>query len=201
MLTPSRFNYLIELSQKVIVAVDSMLQAYRGFPALIEEEHVMIKAHTYTDRLEQIAAEKFELSESIERGFEDLQQLSHQIYLIWGETDCEGQAAYPGDLSNSIKMLDGIAEKLRGSGSSLAMGVLDLQINRVKEAVASFKSEMVKIKPLIELNRIALTEITKNYQASTRVLIEMCEQAQATYTPQGQQSRPSTGTSTIFVKA
>lgn len=201
MLTQSRFAYLIEISQKLISAVQSMMESYKGFLPLIEEEHAMIKAHTYTDRLQEVCAEKTQLSEEISRCFEDMQALSQQLYMIWGEAECEGQAAYPGDLSNCLAMLEGIHTRLKFSESALALGVLELQVHRLRDTVTAFKKIMDTVKPSIELNRTAITQVAQNYQASTRALIEMCEQAQATYTAQGQQARPSTGTSTIFVKA
>lgn len=201
MLTQSRFAYLIEISQKIIGAVQSMMAGYRGFPALISEEHEMVKAHTYTDRLEEIIQAKVELGEKISVSFEELQQLSQQLFSIWSEAECEGQAAYPGDLSNCVAMLEGIFVALKARETGFSMGVLELQVNRVKEVVLNFKAMMAEVKPQLELNRIAITQVSQNYQASTRALIEMCEQAQATYSPTGQQTKRSTGTSTIFVKA
>lgn len=201
MLSQSRYAYLIDLSQKIFVAVQSMVAGYRRFPALIGEEHAMILAHTYTDRLEQIVQEKVDAGAEITAAFEDLQQLSQQLFVIWSESDCEGQARYPGDLSNCVDMLQGIHKTLGDRASGLALGVLELQIDRIKTAHAEFSEVVRTIKPLIELNRDTVSTIVQNYQNSTRVLLELCEQSQATYNPQGQQSRPTTGTSTIFVKA
>lgn len=201
MLTQSRFSYLIEISQKMIVAVQAMTVGYRKFPPLIEEEHAMIRAHTYTDRLEQVTEAKTLASEEIAAGFDSLQQLSQELFVIWSESECEGQARFPGDLSNCIAMLEGIHKTLSGRTGTLALGVLDLQISRLKEVFTEFKTLIAAIKPLIELNREAITTVAQNYQNSTRILLELCEQSQATYDPQGQQKRPSTGTSTIFVKA
>lgn len=201
MLTQSRFSYLIELSQKMVVAVQSMTTGYRKFPPLLEEEHAMIRAHTYTDRLEQVVEEKHLAGDEIANAFDALQQLSQELFVIWGESDCEGQARFPGDLSNCIAMLEGIHVTLSARATNLALGVLDLQISRLKAVFAEFKAVTTEIKPKIELNRDAITAVAQNYQNSTRVLLELCEQSQATYNPQGQQTRPSSGTSTIFVKA
>lgn len=201
MLTQSRFAYLVEISQKMIQAVQAMMSGYKKFPALISEEHAMIQAHTYGDRLEAVIHEKASAGEEISNAFEELQQLSQQLFSIWGEAECEGQAAYPGDLSNCVRMLEGIHLALSQRETGLAIGVLELQAGRLKEALDQFQKLMTDIKPQIELNRTAITTVAQNYQHSTRVLIEMCEQAQATYTPQGQQSKPTSGTSTIFVKA
>ena len=201
MLSQSRFSYLIELSQKLIVAVQSMMAGYQKFPRLIEEEHAMIRTHTYTDRLEEIVDEKMAVGDEITSAFEALQQLSQELFVIWGEAECEGQARYPGDLSNCIAMLEGIHLALSGRVTNLGLGVLDLQISRLKSTFAEFKIQVATIKPMIEVNRDAVSVIAQNYQNSTRVLLELCEQSQATYNPQGQQTRPSTGTSTIFVKA
>lgn len=201
MLSQARFSYLIELSQKLIVAVQSMMAGYQKFPPLIEEEHAMIRAHTYTDRLENIIDEKHLAGEEITGAFEALQQLSQELFVIWSEAECEGQARYPGDLSNCIAMLEGIHQALSGRVTNLGLGVLDLQISRLKSTFAEFKSQVAIIKPLIEVNRDAISAVAQNYQHSTRVLLELCEQSQAIYNPQGQQNRPTTGTSTIFVKA
>lgn len=200
MLTQARFSYLIELSQKMVVAVQAMASGYRKFPPLIEEEHAMIRAHTYTSRLEQITEEKHDAGEDVSQAFDALQQLSQELFVIWGEAECEGQARFPGDLSNCIAMLEGIHKALSGRVTGLALGVLELQVSRIKSAFEEFKALIAVIKPQIELNRDAITAVAQSYQNSTRVLLELCEQAQATYNPQGQTTRPSSGTSTIFVK-
>lgn len=200
-LSQSRFSYLVEISQKMIQSIQVMVKNYRLFPALIKEEHDMIKAHTYTDRLESVMTAKVDAGVEIEQAFEDLGQLSQQLYVLWGDTECEGQAVHPGDLSNCITMLEGIHKSLQHRESDLAIGVLELQISRMKEVHSEFMTLMQEIKPSIELNRTVLTAVSQNYQSSTRALVEMCEQAQATYTSSGQQARPQTGTSTIFVKA
>jgi hypothetical protein len=201
MLTQSRFSYLIELSQSMLSSVQAMILQYRELPALVAEEHKMIQAHSYTSRLEEVMLRKVEIGDHISVAFEELQHCSQQLYIVWGEADCEGQAAFPGDLSNCISMLEGICCSLIGKSSEFSIGVLQLQISRLKEALADFTSLIKDVKPLLELNKTALSTIVQNYQMSTRALIDMCEQAQATYTPQGQQSKSSQGTSTIFVKA
>ena len=200
MLTQSRFSYLIELSQKMVVAVQTMASGYRKFPPLIEEEHAMIRAHTYTDRLEQITEEKIFAGEEVGQAFDTLQQLSQELFVIWSEAECEGQARFPGDLSNCIAMLEGIHKALSGRMTGLALGVLDLQVSRLKGVFDEFKTLIAVVKPQIEVNREAISTVAQNYQHSTRVLLELCEQAQATYNPQGQTTRPTSGTSTIFVK-
>jgi hypothetical protein len=82
MLSSSRFNYLIELSQKLIAAVTRMRDSYAAFPALIEEEHAMIKAHTYTDRLLEVCNEKNILASQITECFEELQHITQQLFNI-----------------------------------------------------------------------------------------------------------------------
>jgi hypothetical protein len=201
MLGSSRFNYLIEITQKLIAAVGSMRQAYAAFPSLVAEEHKMILAHTYSVRLEEICAEKMTLSEQITASFEELQQLSQQVFSIWGDAECEGSAAYPGDLSNCLSMLEGILKSLRERNTELAANVLALQIDRFRDEFERFKQTASFVKPALELNRSALSGVVRSYQDSTRVLIELCEQAKATYSPQGTQTKSSTGTSTIFVRA
>lgn len=201
MLSSSRFNYLIEITQKLIAAVTKMRSAYAAFPDLIAEEHAMIMSHTYTARMEAICAEKTSLSENITESFEELQQLAQQVFNIWGDVDCEGVAAYPGDVSNCIQMLEGIHKALVDRDSGLGTQVLDLQISRLKEEFAAFKALSAEIKPKLELNRSALSGVVRCYQDSTRMLIDLCEQAQATYSSQGTQNKPSTGTSTIYVRA
>jgi hypothetical protein len=201
MLNPSRFNYLIEISQKLISAVDRMREAYRSFPRLIAEEHKMVMSHTYTQRLEEICTEKTILAEDISAAFEEIQQLSQQVFTIWGDADCEGVASYPGDLSNCVRMLDGILESVKDRTPGLAANVLEMQIDKFKESVDLFKSVATAVKPIVEMNRSALSGVVKSYQESTRVLFELCEQAQATYSSQGVQNKSSNGTSTIFVRA
>ena len=180
MLSSSRFNYLIEITQKLIAAVSKMRVAYSAFPDLIAEEHAMIMAHSYTPRLEAICAEKTSLSDSVTEAFEDLQQLAQQVFNIWGDVDCEGVAAYPGDVSNCLQMLDGIHRALVDRDSGLGTQVLELQISRFKEEFGAFKTLSAQIKPKLELNRSALSGVVKCYQDSTRMLVELCEQAQAT---------------------
>lgn len=201
MLSTSRFNYLIEITQKLIAAISKMRVAYAGFPDLIVEEHSMIMSHTYTPRLEEICAEKTALSESVIESFEELQQLAQQVFSIWGDVDCEGVAVFPGDVSNCIQMLEGIHKALMDRGSGLGTKVLDLQISRFNEEFSAFKTLSAQIKPKLELNRSALSGVVRCYQDSTRLLIELCEQTQATYSSQGTQNKPSTGTSTIYVRA
>lgn len=201
MLSSSRFNYLIELSQKLILAVARMRQSYAAFPPLIEEEHAMIRAHTYTDRLSEICNEKTRLADGIAECFEELTQLTQQLFNIWGDVDCEGVAAFPGDLTNCVRMLEGIHSAIVERQTDLAAGVLSLQITRLQEEVKSFKDLSAVVKPQIEKNKIALTGIVKSYQDSTRVLFDLAEQAQATYSPQGTTSKASEGSSTIFVRA
>jgi hypothetical protein len=201
MLTPSRFNYLIEITQKFLVSVATMRDCYAAFPRLIDEEHAMISSHSYTSRLEAIAAEKAELAQEITVVFDDLQQLSQQVFNIWGDADCEGTAVYPGDLSNCIQMLEGIHRAISERQSDLSSSVLALQISRLKDELASFKSVAASVKPKIELNRSALNGVVRSYQESTRVMFDLCEQAQATYSSQGTQNKSSSGTSTIFVRA
>ena len=108
MLTSSRFNYLIEITQNILGAISEMRQCYAAFPKLVDEEHAMIQAHRYTVRLEEICKEKIELSEIISQNFSALHQLAHQVFIIWGELECEGSAVFPGDISNCIHMLDSI---------------------------------------------------------------------------------------------
>lgn len=201
MLSSSRFNYLIELSQKLILAVARMRQSYAAFPELIEEEHSMIRAHTYTDRLQEICNEKTRLADEISECFEELTQLTQQLFNIWGDVDCEGVAAFPGDLTNCLRMLEGIHGAIVERQSELASGVLRLQIERLGDELLAFKTLSGEVKPQIERNRLALTGIVKSYQDSTRVLFDLAEQAQATYSPQGTTSKPSEGSSTIFVRA
>jgi hypothetical protein len=201
MLSQPRFSYLIEISQKMIEAVKVMRTCYQALPPLIEEEHAMIREHTYTPRLEQIAQDKMEFGLKIEASFEELQQLSQELFGIWNESDCEGQAAFPGDLSNCIAMLAGIHKALSVRESGLALNVLEIQVQRLRETVETFKACVDVIKPKLELNRLAISQVARNYQESTRILFEMCEAAQATYTAQGQQAKASTGSSTIVVKA
>ena len=95
MMTASRFNYLIEITHKLITAVAKMRAAYADFPRLIDEEHAMIYSHTYTVRLEALCQEKTHLSEVITEAFDDLQQLAQQVFTIWGDAECEGTAVYP----------------------------------------------------------------------------------------------------------
>jgi hypothetical protein len=185
----------------MIESVQTMILLYGHLPDLINAEHEMIRVHTYGERLEGVLAKKTEIGASITSCFEDLQQLAQQLFGIWGEADCEGQAAYPGDLSNCVAMLEGITKALATRESGLALNVLTLQAERLKEKVSDFKSSMEKIRPLIELNRTAISQVAENYQTSTRILYEMYEQSQATYTSQGQQAKPTTTQSTIFVKA
>jgi hypothetical protein len=201
MLSSSRFNYLIEITQKLILAVDRMRDAYRSFPKLIAEEHKMVLSHTYTQRLEEICAEKSVLADDITAAFEEILQLAQQVFNIWGDAECEGSASYPGDLSNCVRMLEGILRSVRERGQGMGPEVLALQIDRLKESVDTFKSVATEVKPLVELNRSALSGVVRSYQESTRVLFELCEQAQATYSPQGVQTKAATGTSTIFVRA
>jgi hypothetical protein len=201
MLSASRFNYLIEMTQKLIVSVTNMRLAYDAFPVLVAEEHRMILAHTYTPRLEEICAEKTSLAEQITAGFEELQQLAQQIFNIWGDVECEGVAAYPGDLTNCIGMLEGILQAVRDKNSDLATNVLSLQIRRLRDELDLFRKTASNVKPSLELNRSALNGVVRSYQDSTRALIDLCEQAQATYSSQGTQNKSSSGTSTIFVRA
>jgi hypothetical protein len=201
MMTASRFNYLIEITHKLIMAVIKMRNAYAGFPRLIDEEHSMIYSHTYTKRLEALCHEKTQLSEVITEAFEELQQLSQQVFTIWGDAECEGTAVYPGDLANCIKMLEGIHKVIVDRHRDLASSVLELQIAKFSEEFIAFKAQSLSIKPKIEMNRSALGGIVRSYQESTRVLFELCEQAQATYSPQGTQNKSATGTSTIVVRA
>ena len=105
MLSASRFNYLIDITHKLTTAVVSMREAYAAFPKLVDEEHAMIMSHSYTPRLEAICAEKESLAVTITEAFEELQQLSHQVFSSWGDVDCEGVGSFPGDLSNCIQML------------------------------------------------------------------------------------------------
>jgi hypothetical protein len=201
MLSSSRFNYLIEITQKLIASVSEMRLAYDAFPGLIAEEHKMILAHTYSARLEEICAEKIVLSDRITAAFEELQQLAQQVFNIWGDADCEGAAAYPGDLSNCLGMLEGILLSVRERNTELAANVLALQIDRFRNEFERFKQTASGVKPALELNKSALSGVVRSYQDSTRVLVELCEQAKATYSPQGTQNKSSTGTSTIFVRA
>ncbi len=201
MLSSSRFNYLIELSQKLIGAVVRMRDSYAAFPSLIEEEHAMIKAHTYTDRLMEVCSEKNMLASQITECFEELQHITQQLFNIWGDVDCEGVAAFPGDLSNCLQMLEGIHRAVVERQSELAAGVLELQIGRLRDELLAFKAVSSSVKPQIELNKLALTGVVKSYQDSTRVLLELAEQAQATYSPQGTPSKSAEGASTIFVRA
>lgn len=201
MLSSSRFNYLIELSQKLILAVARMRQSYAAFPELIEEEHSMIRAHTYTERLQEICNQKTKLADEISECFEELTQLTQQLFNIWGDVDCEGVAAFPGDLTNCLRMLEGIHAAIVERQSELASGVLRLQIERLGDELQAFKTLSAEVKPQIERNRLALTGIVKSYQDSTRILFDLAEQAQATYSPQGTTSKPSEGSSTIFVRA
>lgn len=201
MLSSSRFNYLIELTQKLIAAVSRMRSSYGAFPALIDEEHAMIRAHTYTDRLTAICDEKNLLASGITESFEELQQLAQQLFNIWGDVECEGSAAFPGDISNCIQMLQGIRSAIAERQSELAVGVLDLQITRLREELDEFKKLSAEVKPKLELNKTALTGIVRTYQDSTRLLFELAEQAQATYSPQGTPAKSSEGASTIFVRA
>lgn len=201
MLSSSRFNYLIELSQKLILAVARMRHSYAAFPELIEEEHAMIRAHTYTERLQEICNQKAKLADEISECFEELTQLTQQLFNIWGDVDCEGVAAFPGDLTNCLRMLEGIHAAIVERQSELASGVLRLQIERLGDELQAFKTLSAEVKPQIERNRLALTGIVKSYQDSTRILFDLAEQAQATYSPQGTTSKPSEGSSTIFVRA
>lgn len=201
MLSSSRFNYLVEIAQKLKQSILSMMSAYSKFPKLIEEEHKMIFSHTYTSRLEAICLEKTQLSDEITLAYEEMQQLSQQIYNIWGDLECEGIAAYPGDISNCIQMLEDIHTTLMSRGSSFSLSVLENQIFALKSEFTNFKNSMKQIKPKIELNKSALTGVVRSYQDSTRVLIELCEQAQSTYSSQGTQKKSSNGTSTIYVRA
>ncbi|MCX6126295.1 MAG: hypothetical protein NTV34_16300, partial [Proteobacteria bacterium] len=162
MLTQSRFAYLIEISQKMINSVGVMMNAYRGFPPLIDSEHEMIQSHTYGENLERVIQGKIALGEVVSKSYEDLQQLSQQLFEIWGEADCEGQGAYPGDLSNCVLMLDGIFQALSDRETGLALGVLSLQALKLKDIVAEFKSLIQKIKPKIELNRTAISQVADN---------------------------------------
>ena len=130
-----------------------------------------------------------------------MQQLSQQVFNIWGDAECEGTAAYPGDLSNCIQMLEGIHNAIAERQSDLSSSVLALQISRLKEELVLFKNMAASVKPKLELNRSALNGVVRSYQESTRVMVELCEQAQATYSAQGTQNKSSTGTSTIFVRA
>lgn len=201
MLSSSRFNYLIELSQKLILAVARMRRNYAAFPALIEEEHAMIHAHTYTDRLAEICHEKNQLAVDITQCFEELTQLTQQLFNIWSDVECEGVAAFPGDLTNCVRMLEGIHNSIVERQSDLASSVLSVQITRLRDEVQSFKDLSATVKPQIEKNRLALSGIVKSYQDSTRVLFDLAEQAQATYSPQGTTSKSSEGSSTIYVRA
>lgn len=201
MLSSSRFNYLIELTQKLIESVVRMRASYGAFPALIEEEHAMIRAHTYTDRLEAVCLEKTMLSAAVTECFEEMQQITHQLFTIWGDVDCEGVASFPGDLTNCVQMLEGIHAAISERQTELAAGVLSLQISRLREELDAFKELASKVKPQLEVNKLALTGIVRSYQDSTRLLFEMAEQAQATYSPQGTPSKSSEASSTIFVRA
>jgi hypothetical protein len=201
MISSSRFNYLIEITHKLTLAVVKMRAAYADFPRLIDEEHAMIYSHTYTMRLETLCHEKTRLSEIITESFEELQQLSQQIFNIWGDMECEGTAAYPGDLSNCVKMLEGIHWAIVERNTDLASAVLELQIAKFREEFLSFKTLSSAIRPKIEMNRSALSGVVRSYQESTRVLFELCERAQATYSPQGTQNKASAGVSTIIVRA
>lgn len=201
MLSSSRFNYLIELTQKLIVAVARMRTGYAAFPQLIAEEHAMIRAHTYTERLVEVCNQKMMLASEISESFEELKHLTQQLFTIWGDVDCEGVAAYPGDLSNCVRMLEGIHGAIVERQSDLSSGVLRLQITRLEEELQIFKAVSAQVKPDIEKNRLALSGVVKSYQDSTRFLFELAEQAQATYSPQGTTSKPAEGSSTIFVRA
>ncbi|MCX6117385.1 MAG: hypothetical protein NT027_07585 [Proteobacteria bacterium] len=203
MLNTSRFSYLIDLMSSMSSSISTMIAGYRSLPSLISEEHLMIKAHTYGPKLEEIMLEKQTIGDSIERNYEDLAQCSQQVYQIWCEAECEGQATFPGDLSNAISMLAGIKNCLQNQKvcSDLEISIFDRQLQLLKDSLEQFKSLLTDVKPLLEINKLALSQVVHNYQMSTRALIEMCEQAQATYNPQGQQNRPAEGTSTIFVKA
>lgn len=201
MLNQSRFAYLIDITHKMIDAVERMIAGYNLFPSLVEEEHRMIKDHTYTKRLEEVLEEKTKAGEQISIAFDELQQLSQQLFLIWQEVDCEGQGTYPGDLSNCVSMLDGLSLALRTRANTLEVSVLEGVTEKLRDAHKRFKELLKHVKPMLELNRIAIGVVARNYQQSTRILLEMCEQAQATYTAQGQQTKPTAGTSTIFVKA
>jgi hypothetical protein len=98
-------------------------------------------------------------------------------------------------------MLKGIHPAIIERQSDLAANVLDLQISRLQEELTAFKAVASDVKPKIELNRTALTGIVRSYQDSTRVLFELAEAAQATYSPQGTAKKSSDGASTIFVRA
>ncbi len=201
MMTASRFNYLIEITHKLIMSVSKMRAAYAHFPRIIDEEHAMIYSHTYTKRLEALCQEKTEIAALITEAFDSLQQLSQQVFTIWGDAECEGTAVYPGDLSNCIKMLEGIHKVVVERHGDLASSVLELQIAKFSEEFHAFKAQSIVVKPKIEMNRSALGGIVRSYQESTRVLFELCEQAQATYSPQGTQNKIGTGSSTIIVRA
>jgi flagellar biosynthesis/type III secretory pathway chaperone len=201
-LTESRFSYLIEIAQRMLLCIQQMSSTYRQLPPLIDEEHAMIKSHTYTDRLESVMKAKVEASDGITACFEELSQLSQEVYLIWKESDYEGQAVFPSDLNQSIKMIENIHQGfVMDGGSPLRTSVLLAEIEKLMAAHREFKDLASLIKPKLEVNRTALTQIVTNYQMSTRALIEMCEHVQATYNPNGQQKKSSQGTSTIFVKA
>jgi flagellar biosynthesis/type III secretory pathway chaperone len=201
MLNSSRFNYLIEISQKLILSVSRMRKCYGEFPALIDEEHTMIHAHTYTERLVEICKEKTLLADKVSETFEELTQLTQQLFTIWSDVDCEGVASFPGDLTNCVRMLESIHSAVVERHSHLAADVLGLQISRLQEEVQAFKDISAKVKPKIEQNRLALSGVVKSYQDSTRVLFELAEQAQATYSSQGTTSKSSEASSTIFVRA
>jgi hypothetical protein len=98
-------------------------------------------------------------------------------------------------------MLEGILQSVRERHTELAANVLALQIDRFKDEFGRFQESARVVKPALELNRSALNGVVRSYQDSTRVLVELCEQAQATYSPQGTQNKSSTGTSTIYVRA
>jgi hypothetical protein len=197
----SRYEYIVEISRKILTSVESMNRAYADLPPILNQELDCIKAHTYGDVLEDCLRRKQALGETIAESFESLQQLTQQVYMIWNDEECEGAAQSPGDLSNCIQMLRGLLKRVSVNHSILNAAQLSIVVEKIAAEHSRFKSTAEIVKPRIEVNKMAIENVAYHYQESTRILYELAEQTQAVYTSQGQTAKGSGRSSSIVVKA
>lgn len=188
---------LVNILLTMIDDIAAMTEGYAKYPDVIEREFAIIKEGRY-GKLDEIVQQKVELSDAIEKHFESLNAQARYLLIMYKEHFvCEQN--FVSDLSHCDRMLSDLIN-LQNGKNVIVEQTLKHHLARFRKELLKFQETASRVKPVLEVNRSAITQISQNYIESNRFWRDLNEERNAPYDRSGVQ-RSHGQNSAIVAKA
>lgn len=182
---------LIELVTKTKDLVQSLVDTYRGRPALIVREEKAVRAHDLL-ALEGLRDEYEAVSAKVESDVRKLKSLFERLADLAARVFAQGQALAPSakpdvtvptNVSEALELIDRLRAHIETP--ELASKILSHVALALAALWQEFIKEKAEVERLIHKNHVALEVLVDNYQKSFRFWQEMVDRTVGSYDAKG----------------